>query len=416
MPDRPRSLFSDLDGRPGAPAAPLLIAFNLTDNRVDWSEIALALGLAFVGAYVVARLLRRVLQWALAGVLGAHAPEAYRTTARRSLLLLRMLVFVMTWAVLSVPLLDAIGVPLEVGLERGAVRSWLLASGVRVAIIIVVATLVLRVSALVTDRLQRELAEDGGLDVIERTKRAQTLGRLVYNVLAVLVVSIALLMVLREIGVDILPMLTGAGIAGVALGFGAQWLVRDIIAGFFLILENQVRVGDVAAINGVGGVVEAINLRTIVLRDIEGTVHVFPNGAINTLANRSKDFSYYVIDLQVLYEQDVERVTQVLRRVGDDLLADPAFGPLILEPLEILGVDAFLETKLIVKLRIKTVPLKQWEVGRELRRRIKMALERAGIPLTPAPVPLYVAGHEDGVDAGSPERRSAPGPGREPGS
>jgi small conductance mechanosensitive channel len=264
----------------------------------------------------------------------------------------------------------------------------------RVAVILVVATLVLRVAALVTDRLQRELTEGGGLDVIERSKRAQTLGRLVYNVLAVLVVSIALLMVLRELGVDILPMLTGAGIAGVALGFGAQWLVRDIIAGFFLILENQVRVGDVAAINGVGGVVEAVNLRTIVLRDAEGTVHVFPNGAINTLANRSKDFSYYVIDLQVLYDQDVDRIVQVLREVGRDLQGDPHFQPLILEPIEIMGVDAFLETKLIIKLRIKTVPLKQWEVGRELRRRIKIALERHGIPLTAAPVPLYVAGRE----------------------
>jgi small conductance mechanosensitive channel len=380
-------------------AAPVLLALNLADNRADWSEIALALGLAFVGAYVVARLLRRVLHWAIAGALGAQAPGTYRTAARRPLLLLRVLVFVLTWAVLSVPLLDAIGLPLEIGMERGAARSWLLASGMRVAIILVVATLVLRVAALVTDRLQRELTEGGGLDVIERTKRAQTLGRLVYNVLAVLVVSIALLMVLRELGVDILPMLTGAGIAGVALGFGAQWLVRDIIAGFFLILENQVRVGDVAAINGVGGVVEAVNLRTIVLRDGEGTVHVFPNGAINTLANRSKDFSYYVIDLQVLYDQDVDRIVQVLREVGRDLQGDPYFQPLILEPIEIMGVDAFLETKLVIKLRIKTVPLKQWDVGRELRRRIKVALEREGIPLTPAPVPLYVAGREGGEDA-----------------
>ena len=385
-------LVSGPDG--AALATPVLLAFNLADNRADWSEIALALGLAFVGAYVVARLVRRVVLWTIAGALGPHAPDTYRVAARRPLLLLRMLIFVLTWAVLSVPLLDAIGLPLDVGMDRGAARSWLLASGMRVAVILVVATLVLRVAALVTDRLQRELTEGGGLDVIERSKRAQTLGRLVYNVLAVLVVSIALLMVLRELGVDILPMLTGAGIAGVALGFGAQWLVRDIIAGFFLILENQVRVGDVAAINGVGGVVEAVNLRTIVLRDAEGTVHVFPNGAINTLANRSKDFSYYVIDLQVLYDQDVDRIVQVLREVGRDLQGDPHFQPLILEPIEIMGVDAFLETKLIIKLRIKTVPLKQWEVGRELRRRIKIALERHGIPLTAAPVPLYVAGRE----------------------
>ena len=185
-------------------------------------------------------------------------------------------------------------------------------------------------------------------------------------------------------------MLTGAGIAGVALGFGAQWLVRDVIAGFFLILENQVRVGDVAAINGVGGVVEAINLRTIVLRDAEGAVHVFPNGAINTLANRTKDFSFYVIDVNVLYDQDVDRVIEVLRATGQELEQDPAYRDLILAPLEIYGVDAFLDTKLTVKIRIKTVPLKQWDVGRELRRRILRALEQNHIPLTPTPMPLYV--------------------------
>ena len=136
-------------------------------------------------------------------------------------------------------------------------------------------------------------------------------------------------------------MLTGAGIVGLAVGFGAQTLVRDIISGFFLILEDQVRVGDVAAINGTGGLVEAINLRTIVLRDAEGTVHVFPNGAITTLANRSKDFSYYVIDLGISYREDPDRVAAVLREIGAELQADPAFGPLILEPIEILGVDAF---------------------------------------------------------------------------
>jgi moderate conductance mechanosensitive channel len=202
-------------------------------------------------------------------------------------------------------------------------------------------------------------------------------------------------MVLRELGIDIVPMLTGAGIAGVALGFGAQWLVRDVIAGFFLILENQVRVGDVAAINGVGGVVEAINLRTIVLRDGEGAVHVFQNGGINTLANRTKDFSYYVIDVNILYNQDVDRVIDVLRATGKQIEQDPAYRDLILAPLEIYGVDAFLDTKLTIKIRIKTVPLKQWDVGRELRRRILRALEQNQIPLTPAPTQLYVMRQEE---------------------
>ena len=158
-----------------------------------------------------------------------------------------------------------------------------------------------------------------------------------------------------------------------------------MIAGFFLILENQVRVGDVAVINGVGGVVEAINLRTIVLRDGEGAVHVFQNGAINTLANRTKDYWYYVIDVNVHYNQDVDRVIAILRATGQELEQDPAYRPLILAPLEVWGVDAFLDTKVTIKIRIKTVPLKQWDVGRELRRRILRALERESHPVDGRP-------------------------------
>jgi small-conductance mechanosensitive channel len=154
-----------------------------------------------------------------------------------------------------------------------------------------------------------------------------------------------------------------------------------VISGFFIILEDQVRVGDVAAINGVGGLVEEINLRTIVLRDAEGTVHIFPNGSINTLANRSKDFSYYVMDLGITYREDPDRVAAVLREVGTELQKDPHFGPFILEPLEVLGIEAFADWSIQLKLRIKTVPLKQWDVGRELRKRIKRALDQHGIEI-----------------------------------
>ena len=153
----------------------------------------------------------------------------------------------------------------------------------------------IRVGSAATRRFEREMSTGTGLDVIERTKRARTLGALLQKTLAVVVIVIAGLMILRELDVDITPVLTGAGIVGLAVGFGAQTLVRDVISGFFLILEDQVRVGDVAVVNGQGGLVEAVNLRTIVLRDEEGTVHVFPNGEVKTLANKSKDFSYYVI-------------------------------------------------------------------------------------------------------------------------
>jgi small conductance mechanosensitive channel len=220
----------------------------------------------------------------------------------------------------------------------------------------------------------------------------------------VLVVGIALLMILSEFGLNIAPVLTTAGIAGLALGFGAQTLVRDIISGFFLILEDQVRVGDVAAINGTAGLVETINLRTIVLRDLEGAVHVFPNGAINTLSNRTKDFSYYVIDVSISYYENLDQVVAVLREVGAGLQADAAFGPWILAPIEVLGVDDFTDWAVRIKTRIKTVPLKQWDVGRELRRRILQAFRQHGF-LVPFPVPQTAV---------APERHAGDAPARNP--
>ncbi len=167
-----------------------------------------------------------------------------------------------------------------------------------------------------------------GLDVIERTKRAQTLGRLLQKTLSIVVIGIAALMILRELDIDITPVLTGAGIVGLAVGFGAQTLVRDIISGFFLILEDQVRVGDVAIVNGQGGLVEEVNLRTIVLRDETGTVHVFPNGEVKTLANMSKDFSYYVITVTVPFDEDPDRVGAAMR----DAAATPDAGPGVQAP------------------------------------------------------------------------------------
>jgi small conductance mechanosensitive channel len=196
-------------------------------------------------------------------------------------------------------------------------------------------------------------------------------------------------MVLNQLEIDIMPILTGAGIVGLAVGFGAQTLVKDLIAGFFLTFEDQVRVGDVAVINGTGGLVEAINLRTIVLRDLEGTVHVFPNGSIERLSNRTKDYSYFVLDLGVSYREQPDTVFAVLREIGQELAADPVFGSTILEPLEILGVDDLGESQVTIKLRIKTLPIKQWEVGRELRRRIKVTFDARGIEIPFPHVSLY---------------------------
>ena len=268
-----------------------------------------------------------------------------------------------------------------------ALPSWLLATSLRIAVIAIAAYVVIRAGSAATRRFEREMSAGTGLDVLERTKRAQTFARLLQRTLSVVVAVMAGLMILRELDIDITPVLTGAGIAGLAIGFGAQTLVRDILSGFFLIFEDQVRVGDVVMVNGQGGLVEEVNLRTMVLRDEEGAVHIFPNGEVKTLSNMSKDFSYYVITIGVAYDDDVERATDAMAEAAADLMNEPAFKPYILAPLEIFGVDAFEPGQLVLKARIKTVPLKQWVVGRELRRRIARVFSERGIRM---PTPRMV--------------------------
>ena len=252
-------------------------------------------------------------------------------------------------------------------------------SALRVAIIAIAAYVVIRIGSAAARRFEREMSQGTGLDVVERAKRAKTLGLLLQKTLSVATLAMAALMVLRELRVDITPVLTGAGIVGLAIGFGAQTLVKDVISGFFLIVEDQVRVGDVAAINGQGGLVEEVNLRTIVLRDEEGAVHVFPSGEVKTLVNRSKDFSYYVITVSIGFDDDPDAAMAAMRDAGAALMTDPELRSSILEPLEVLGVDAYEPGQLVIKARIKTVPLKQWLVGRELRKRVAKIFSERGI-------------------------------------
>jgi small-conductance mechanosensitive channel len=338
-----------------------------------------ALGVAYAMATAGARLAgaafvkvsRRDVDW--------RDPEV-----RRAIRVVRWTAFAALTAIFCLPALRLAGMDLQVGLSPETLTAWLFGSGLRIAVIAIASYFVLRIISLVSRRLEDEIGREAGPDILERVKRARTLSRLVGSAMTVLVVSIAALMILRELRVDITPILTGAGILGLAVGFGGQALVRDIISGFFLIVENQIRVGDVAVINGTGGLVEEINLRTVVLRDYDGTVHIFPNGSITQLSNRTKDYSYYVADVGVSYRHDTDEVIGVLREVGDDLYADEKFRPHILEPLEIAGVEAFRESHVGIRMRIKTIPLKQWDVGRELLRRIKKAFDEHGIEI-PAP-------------------------------
>jgi moderate conductance mechanosensitive channel len=360
------------------------LAIALFDGQPEWSEIALVLGLSFLLASLASTAIARLVRVTLTTIYGPATQAAPRLVGR-PVLVARLVAFALAFVVSLVPLLDLIGerLDLDMGFDRRSALWSVLGSGFRIAIVVTMAWLVLRIIDTSTARLELELTRSGGISTDDRLKRAQTLGGLVRNVAATLVVGVALLMILRELKVDIMPMLTGAGIAGVALGFGAQWLVRDLIAGFFLILEDHVRVGDSVVINGQGGGVEAINLRTIVLRDLEGAMHVFPNGAITTLANRTRDFAYYLIDLTVAFSQDTDRVVEILRDTSATLQADAAYSAEILEPLEVLGVDAFRDGQVVIRSRLKTTPGRQFGVGRELRRRLRYALDAAGIELPP---------------------------------
>ena len=192
---------------------------------------------------------------------------------------------------------------------------------------------------------------------------------------------IFLMILLRKFGVDIGPILASAGIVGLAVGFGAQELVRDFISGFFILLEDQIRIGDVAIINGSGGVVEKIELRTITLRDFSGVVHIFQNGKINSLSNMTKEWSAMVFDIGVAYKEDVDQVMNIMKEVGANMQQDDEFKDKILEPIEVVGLDQFGDSALVIKARLKTQPIQQWAVGREYRRRLKIAFDKANIEI-----------------------------------
>ncbi len=256
---------------------------------------------------------------------------------------------------------------------------WLLTHGVNLVIIVAGAAIVIRAANLAIEHLQLRLSHRHTQADLEWQRRASTLGGILTSLVTVTVWFVAVLMLLRELSIDVLPILTGAGIAGLAIGFGAQNLVRDVISGFFLILEDQVRIGDIARINGVSGVVEQINLRTIVLRDAEGAVQVFPNGTVNTLANLSKQFAYAVVEVKVLYSENLDRVFGTIRDVGASMQEDPKWQPVLVEPIEIPGVVSIADGQVTVSVKFKALPLNQGRVANELRRRLLGALAGRGI-------------------------------------
>jgi small conductance mechanosensitive channel len=215
----------------------------------------------------------------------------------------------------------------------------------------------------------------------EIKKRADTFASFIRYFLIFLAIGVGGMMLLKQIGVEIGPILASAGVVGLAVGFGAQNLVQDIISGFFILLEDQIRVGDVVNVNGKGGLVEKVGLRMIVLRDLDGSAHYIRNGKIDIVSNMTKGFGNYVIDLRIPYGENVERVLAILRNVDEGMRADARFSADILKPLEIYGIEQLAESWMLVRGRATTKPLRQWDVGREYLSRIHQQLTAENIPL-----------------------------------
>lgn len=364
--------------------------FSLTDFLPTLIPVAGVLLLMWVGLWLSARFIRRLA--ARMELKDKEHIDEIERWAKQLIGFVRHTIEIVAGVAALFIILRGLGIRGFPELSWEQVAAWLASQGLRILFVLGGAFVLNRVAHLVIARLAVFTVPRKGplAELAERQKRTETLSGLLRMAATTVIASVAVLIVLRELGVDIMPILTGVGIGGLAIGFGAQNLVRDLITGFFIILENQVRVGDVAIINGTGGFVEEIRIRTIVLRGLDGTVHVIPNGAITGISNMTKDFSYYVIDVGVAYKENVDHVMDVLREIGAGLEKDSAFADKILGPLEILGVDEFGDSAVVIKIRIKTLPIQQWTVGRELRRRIKNTFDAKGIEIPFPHLSVYV--------------------------
>lgn len=274
-------------------------------------------------------------------------------------------------------LLDIFGFPVEL------VKDWLAAHGSRLGLIIGISILALfALGASVPKAIERTVGlGKAGESPDEVKKRAETLSGVLVTSSQVLVIAIAIFMLLAEIDVNIAPVLAGAGVAGVAIGFGAQSLIKDIIAGVFIISDNQYRVGDVARIADISGLVEEINLRRTVLRDLDGVVHFVPNGEIRVASNLTRGWSRVNMNISVGYGEDLDRVIAVINRVGNELAQDPAWAPFIIKAPQALRVDNLGDSGIEIKILGDTKPMKQWDVMGELRLRLKRTFDKEGIEI-----------------------------------
>jgi len=296
-----------------------------------------------------------------------------------------------SWALMRILIL---GAALLLVMSVWGIDPWAWISGdagarlVRLALILVLATALVEVAGFVTRRFVDGFASrsrDG-----RRAAQIRSLGPLLTGSIQGVLIVVGLLTFLSELGVQVGPLLASAGVVGLAVGFGAQTLVKDFLTGVFLIAEDAVSVGDNVRIGDASGTVEAMTLRTIRLRNMNGTLHIFPYSEAQVIHNRTKLFSSYLFDLQVSYDADIDRALAVMGEVAEEMRADPEFGPMITRPFDIMGVDKLADSGVVLKARVTTTPKDQWKVGREYNRRIKLAFDREGIEI-PFPTMQLVA-------------------------
>lgn len=267
--------------------------------------------------------------------------------------------------------------------------KWFRETGLAILLIVIGTFFLIRIVSYLSDKIFKVVKEQRRGDK-EFSKRSDTLNSIFRNLWTITICSIAVIIILSELGLDIGPILATAGVLGLAIGFGAQSLVKDLISGFFILIEDQYRVGDVIQIGDKAGVVEKMTLKMTILRDLAGNVHFISNGDVGVVTNMTKGYSRYVFEIGVAYRENVDEVMKIMKQVDEDLRADPEYKDNIIEPLEILGLDKFADSAIIIKARITTEPIKQWRVGREYNRRLKKAFDENDIEIPFPHLTLYM--------------------------
>ncbi|MFC1789685.1 mechanosensitive ion channel family protein [Patescibacteria group bacterium] len=255
--------------------------------------------------------------------------------------------------------------------------DWALTHGIKIVLIFFTAVLINRFGKKFIDRTVRRVVNHD--DPESEKKREDTLVKIFAGILRIIVWLVTIMIILDELSINIGPVLAGAGILGVAVGFGAQYMIRDFLAGLFIIWENQYRVGDIICLDGTCGLVEDVNIRRTLLRDLDGTVHSVPNGEIKKTSNLSKGYARVNLDVGVAHDTNLEKVIKIINKVGEDLANDSKFGEMIKKPPQFLRVNNFTDSAIIIKILGETKPSKQWDVTGELRKRLKIAFDKEGI-------------------------------------